>query len=122
MSWKVVASRYKICKVKIPNVIQPIFFDRPVLLEEDKLFLIVAEFDHEDNPEVEKGRGGKFRYKSECRDIDLGLTESEKFAIEFVNCENQDFTTKCHNISGQLRLIYFWPVATLQKFKLGEEE
>merc|ERR1712029_572944 len=65
----------KLCKVKIPWVVLPIFFDFPIELEKDKLSRIVVNFDSSAESEESDT---SFKYRTESVSVDC-CEENENF-------------------------------------------
>ena len=107
--YRLMGLRQKLCKVKIPTMIQPVFFDEPVLLEKEKLYRIIVQFDHHEDDFESGSQGARFRYKTLTSDAEC--SEDETFPVEFVSCDGPYNERVClYTEAGQVRVIYFWPV------------
>ena len=108
--YRLMGLRQKLCKVKIPTMIQPVFFDEPVLLEKEKLYRIIVQFDHHEEDFESGSQGARFRYKTLTSDADCSEDETA-FPVEFVSCDGPCSQRVClYTEAGQVRVIYFWPV------------
>ena len=113
-NYRLMGLRHKLCRVKIPSIVQPVFFDQAVLLEEDRLYRILVEFDHED---AFKGGSLGARFKNKTETLDAPGLQNDTFQVQFVNCcEVVDGDNICsYSEAGQVRIIYFWPVVNFKK-------
>ena len=90
----------------------PIFFEKPVLLNSNVRYQVVADFEYiQTFP------------KSSTTGIQLEYSETESVPAEDAACKTYcsiEFLTSCgtegttvsyiYSTSGQIRLLYFWPI------------
>jgi len=101
--------RQKLCRVKFPEVIQPIFFERPTVLESKSSYTISMEFDFnstESNINEDYGRA----YMIEYQGRETIKSEFNEFHFDENKCLRPDSSCKCAYVQcGHIRVLYFWP-------------
>jgi hypothetical protein len=109
---KILASRSKLCRVKLPAIIMPIFFDFPIKLESDKFYKISMTFstptnNNEDQNELQEWPAYVIQYEK-CATV---IEAFGQFTFAEELCVHQDLPNKFAYIQcGQIRYLYFWPM------------
>lgn len=101
--------RKKLCRVKFPEVIQPIFFDKPSELDPMSLYTISMEFDFSSttsNTSEDYGRA----YMIEYQGSQTEKSDFNEFQFYEPKCLRPDSSCKCAYVQcGHIRVLYFWP-------------
>ncbi len=100
------AKRRKICRVKIPNVVLPMFLDLPVQLEQDLDYIITTdyEFDQQDQNQNWPAYGAQYEKAAILKEPFSTLTFTDE------RCGLKNSCTVAYVQCGQVRFLHFWPV------------
>ena len=97
---QILVSRHKICKVKFPEVIQPIFFDKPLKLELDLSYEISMKF--EPQQQIDENFYEYF-FAYPKKDFISCASTTLEFGQPF-------YLFHCAYVrAGQIRHLYLWP-------------
>jgi len=101
---RILNKREKLCKVKFPEVILPIFLDKPSFLEPLINYTISMDFDFKNAYLNIRGYLIEYRGHEEIK------SDFNQFQFDEPKCLKPDSSCKCAYVQcGHIRDLYFWP-------------